>query len=74
MTQLRKRMLEELQRRDYSQSTAVLNGHVTDPQGNSLPQASVELIDRGPVLGRATSGSDKGTAQRAVVGLPKILG
>jgi|HubBroStandDraft_1064217.scaffolds.fasta_scaffold04126_11 hypothetical protein len=36
----------------------VLNGQISDPQGNSLPQASVELIDRGRVLGRATSGSD----------------
>jgi hypothetical protein len=36
----------------------VLKGRVTDPEGNSLPQASVELIDHDRVLGRATSGSD----------------
>jgi hypothetical protein len=36
----------------------VLKGRVTDPQGNSLPQASVQLADHDRVLGRATSGSD----------------
>lgn len=35
-----------------------LNGRVTDPQGNILPQASVQVIDNERVLGRATSGSD----------------
>ncbi len=36
----------------------VLKGRVIDPQGNNLPQASVQLVDHGHVLGRATSGSD----------------
>jgi len=36
----------------------VLKGRVTDPQGNGLPQASVQLADHDRVLGRATSGSD----------------
>jgi Carboxypeptidase regulatory-like domain len=36
----------------------VLNGRVTDPQGNILPQASVQLIEQGRVLGRAISGDD----------------
>jgi hypothetical protein len=36
----------------------VLKGRVTDPQGNNLPQASVQLVDHGRVLARATSGSD----------------
>ena len=36
----------------------VLNGRVTDPQGNSLPHASVQLINHGSVLGWTTSGPD----------------
>jgi hypothetical protein len=36
----------------------VLKGRVTDPQGNSLPLASVQVVDHGRVLGQATSGSD----------------
>ncbi|MBV9182478.1 MAG: carboxypeptidase regulatory-like domain-containing protein, partial [Acidobacteria bacterium] len=36
----------------------VLNGRVTDPEGNSLPQAEVQLIDHGRVLGRTTSETD----------------
>ncbi len=36
----------------------VVKGRVTDPQGSSLPQASVQLADRDRVLGRATSGND----------------
>jgi hypothetical protein len=36
----------------------VLKGRVTDPQGNNLPQASVQLADHDRVLGRATSGND----------------
>jgi hypothetical protein len=38
----------------------VLKGRVTDPQGNNLPQATVQLIDHDHdrVVGRATSGSD----------------
>ncbi len=37
---------------------AVLKGRVTDPQGNYLPMASVQLVDRDQVLGRATTGPD----------------
>jgi hypothetical protein len=36
----------------------VLKGRVTDPQGNNLPGASVQLVDHDRVLGRSTSGSD----------------
>src|SRR5271156_6022416 len=36
----------------------VLKGRVIDPQGNSLPGATVQLLDHGRVLGEATSGSD----------------
>jgi Carboxypeptidase regulatory-like domain len=36
----------------------VLRGRVTDPQGNSLPQATVQLVDHDRVVGRTTSGSD----------------
>src|SRR5271168_2683651 len=36
----------------------VLKGRVTDPQGRSLPQASVQLVDHGHVLARATTGDD----------------
>ncbi len=36
----------------------VLKGRVTDPQGNNLPHASVQLADRGLVLGRTSSGGD----------------
>jgi hypothetical protein len=36
----------------------ILKGRVTDPQGNNLPQASVQLLDRDRVLGRATTGTD----------------
>jgi hypothetical protein len=36
----------------------VLKGRVTDPQGNNLPRATVQLADHGRVVGRATSGSD----------------
>ena len=35
----------------------VLKGHVTDPQGNDLPGASVRLLDHDRVLAEATSGS-----------------
>ena len=34
----------------------VLKGHVTDPQGNALPNASVQLLDHDRVLVRTTSG------------------
>ena len=34
----------------------VLKGHVTDPQGNALPDASVQLLDHDQVLVRTTSG------------------
>ncbi|MGA2697105.1 MAG: TonB-dependent receptor [Terriglobales bacterium] len=37
---------------------AVLHGHVSDPQGKSLPQASVQLVDHGRVLVESTSASD----------------
>ncbi len=36
----------------------ILKGRVTDPQGNNLPDASVQLVDHDRVLGRASSGSD----------------
>src|SRR5271155_5490267 len=36
----------------------VLKGRVIDPQGNSSPGATVQLLDHGRVLGEATSGSD----------------
>jgi hypothetical protein len=36
----------------------VLQGRVTDPQGNNLPRASIQLLDHGRVFGRATSGID----------------
>ena len=36
----------------------VLKGRVTDPQGNYLPQASVQLVDHGRVLARVTTGND----------------
>ncbi len=36
----------------------VLKGRITDPQGNSLPQASVQVIGHGRVLGQSISGSD----------------
>ncbi|MGA7080656.1 MAG: TonB-dependent receptor [Terriglobales bacterium] len=36
----------------------VLQGRVTDPQGSNLPKATVQLLDHGRVLGRATSGND----------------
>ncbi len=36
----------------------LLKGRVTDPQGNNLPKASVQLVDHDRVLGRATSGID----------------
>jgi hypothetical protein len=35
-----------------------LKGRVTDPQGNNLPQASVQVLDHARVLARTTSGSD----------------
>jgi hypothetical protein len=36
----------------------VLKGHVTDPQGNNLPLALVQLVDHDRVVGRSISGSD----------------
>lgn len=36
----------------------ILKGRVTDPQGNNLPQASVQLVDHGRVLGQATTGDN----------------
>jgi hypothetical protein len=36
----------------------VLKGRVTDPQGNSLPEASVQLLRRNQVLAQAASGPD----------------
>jgi hypothetical protein len=36
----------------------ILKGRVIDPQGNSLPGASVQLADHDRVLGETTSGSD----------------
>ncbi|MGA7635075.1 MAG: carboxypeptidase-like regulatory domain-containing protein [Terriglobales bacterium] len=36
----------------------VLHGRVSDPQGNGLPQASVQVVDHGRVLGRTTSETD----------------
>ena len=36
----------------------VLKGRVTDPQGNSLPEASVQLLRRNQVFAQATSGPD----------------
>jgi hypothetical protein len=36
----------------------VLRGHVTDPQGNALPKASVRLADQDQVVGEATTGID----------------
>jgi len=33
-----------------------MKGHVTDPQGNALPDASVQLLDHDQVLVRTTSG------------------
>ncbi|MGA3089269.1 MAG: TonB-dependent receptor [Terriglobales bacterium] len=36
----------------------IVKGRVTDPQGNSLPHASVRLVDHDRVLGQAISGSD----------------
>jgi hypothetical protein len=41
-----------------AQQQIVLTGHVIDPLGNSLPKASVQVLDRTRVLGRATSGTD----------------
>ncbi len=38
----------------------VLRGHVTDPQGNGLPQASVQLGGGNNVIARATAGPDGG--------------
>ena len=35
----------------------ILNGRITDPQGNNLPKASVRVVDQGRVLGQAISGS-----------------
>ena len=35
----------------------VLQGHVTDPQGNALPNSSVQLLERSQLLARTTSGS-----------------
>ncbi len=34
----------------------VLQGHVTDPQGNALPDASVQLVEHDQVLDHSTSG------------------
>jgi hypothetical protein len=34
----------------------VLQGHVTDPQGNALPNASVQLLERDQVFARTMSG------------------
>src|SRR5580692_7878303 len=34
----------------------VLQGHVTDPQGNALPDASVQLLERDQVFARTMSG------------------
>jgi hypothetical protein len=34
----------------------VLQGHVTDPHGNALPDASVQLVEHDQVLDRTTSG------------------
>ncbi len=39
----------------FAQEIAV-KGHVTDPQGNALPDASVQLLDHDQLLVRATSG------------------
>jgi hypothetical protein len=36
----------------------VLRGRITDPQGNNLARASVQVADHGRVLGQAISGSD----------------
>ncbi len=36
----------------------VLKGRVTDPQGNGLPEASVQLVGQTQVLAQATSGPD----------------
>jgi hypothetical protein len=36
----------------------VMKGRVTDPQGNGLPKASVQLVGDNQVFGRATSGPD----------------
>ncbi|MGA8214227.1 MAG: carboxypeptidase-like regulatory domain-containing protein [Candidatus Sulfotelmatobacter sp.] len=36
----------------------VLKGRVTDPRGNNLPQAAVQLVDHDRVLGQGISGSD----------------
>ncbi len=36
----------------------VLRGRVTDPQSNALPKADVQLLDRGRVLGRTSTGPD----------------
>ena len=35
-----------------------LTGRVVDPDGKALPQATVQLIDRDRVVGRATTGLD----------------
>jgi len=36
----------------------VLKGRVTDPQGNALPKAAVQLMDRGQAAARALTGPD----------------
>jgi Carboxypeptidase regulatory-like domain len=36
----------------------ILKGRVVDPQGNALPNASVQLIDRNRVIAQAASGAD----------------
>jgi hypothetical protein len=36
----------------------IFRGRVTDPQGNGLPGAAVQLLDRGQVAGHATTGGD----------------
>ena len=36
----------------------MVKGRVTGPQGNGLPQATVQVVDRDHVLGQAISGSD----------------
>ena len=45
----------------------VVKGRVTDPKGNALPQASVEVVDRDHVLAQATSGPG-GLFQLALAG------
>jgi hypothetical protein len=41
-----------------AQTTGSIEGLITDPQGNALPQASVSLVVGGRVLGQATTGAD----------------